>query len=147
MVGRTIDGQRRLGEVGLMLPLAVAVGLVTQGAAVVAVDTHGAVAVVAVGRDARGVDRDAGVVDAEAIALGVAVGEEPSLEHLVRGEADAGHDVGRVEGRLLDLGEVVLRVLVELEDADLDERGNPCGARPWSDRRGGTAASPRPARS
>ena len=62
------------------------------------------------------------VVHAEAVALRVAVGEQAALQHLVRREADAGHDVGRVEGRLLDLGEVVLRVAVQLHDAHLDER-------------------------
>ena len=62
------------------------------------------------------------MVHAEPVALGVAVGEEPPLQHLVRREADAGHDVGRVEGRLLDLGEVVLRVAVQLHDAHLDQR-------------------------
>ena len=33
-----------------------------------------------------------------------------------------GHDVGRREGRLLDLGEIVLRVAVQLQHADLDQR-------------------------
>ena len=37
-------------------------------------------------------------------------------------EADAGHDVGRVEGGLLDLGEVVLRVAVQFQHAHLDQR-------------------------
>ncbi len=73
-------------------------------------------------RAARGVHRDRVVVDAEAVALGVAVGKEPPLQHLVRREADARYNVRRVEGRLLDLGEVVLWVLVQIEDAHLDER-------------------------
>jgi hypothetical protein len=47
------------------------------------------------------------VVDAQAVALRVAVREEPSLQHLVGREADAGHEVGGIERRLLDLGEVV----------------------------------------
>ena len=36
--------------------------------------------------------------------------------------ADAGHDVGGRERGLLDLGEIILRIAVELEDADLDQR-------------------------
>ncbi|MCY1441489.1 hypothetical protein D9M71_578060 [compost metagenome] len=36
--------------------------------------------------------------------------------------ADAGDDVRRREGGLLDLGEVVLRVAIELQDAHLDQR-------------------------
>ena len=112
VVGGAFEAQRRLGELRLLLPLAVAVGLVAEGAAVVAVHPHGAVAVVAVDRAAGRVDRDQVVVHAEPVALRIAVGEEPPLQHLVGREADAGHDVGRVEGGLLDLGEVVLRVAV-----------------------------------
>ncbi len=115
------QGQRRLGEFRLLLPFAVAVGLVAKGAAVIAVNPHGAVAVEAVVRAAGGVDRDLVVVHAEPVALGIAVGKETPLEHLVGRKPDAGDDVGRVEGRLLDLGEVVFRVAVQLENAHLDQ--------------------------
>src|SRR3546814_2377568 len=66
------------------------------------------------------IHRDVVEVDAEAVALGVAVGEQPALQHLVGREADAGDDVGRREGCLLDFGKIVVRVAVELHDADLD---------------------------
>ena len=72
-------------------------------------------------RAAGGVDRDLVVVHAEPVALGVAVGKEPPLEHLVGRKADAGDDVGRVEGRLLDLGKIVFRVPVQFENAHLDQ--------------------------
>ena len=121
VVGGPFQAERRFGKFRLLLPLAVAVGLVAEGAAVIAVHPHGAVAVVAVERAAGGIDRDQVVVHAEPVALGIAVGKEPSLQHLVGREADAGHDVGRVEGRLLDLGKVVLRVAVQFEDAHLDQ--------------------------
>ncbi|MNY18587.1 hypothetical protein D3C86_1519760 [compost metagenome] len=62
------------------------------------------------------------MVDAEAIALGVTVGEESPLQHAIRREADTGHHVGRGEGRLLHVGEVVVRVLVKLQHADRDQR-------------------------
>ena len=62
------------------------------------------------------------MVNAQAVALRVAVREEPSLQHLVGREADAGHDVGGVERRLLDLGEVVFGVAVQLHHAHLDQR-------------------------
>ena len=52
VIGGALEAERRLGEVRLLLPLAVAVGLVAERAAVVAVDPHGAVAVVAVDRAA-----------------------------------------------------------------------------------------------
>ena len=52
----------------------------------------------------------------------VAVGEQAALQHLVGRGPDAGHEVGRVEGRLLDVGEVVLGVAVEHQPADLVQR-------------------------
>jgi hypothetical protein len=61
-------------------------------------------------------------VDAEPVTLRVAIGKEPRLEHLVRREANAWDDVGGREGGLLDFGEIVLRVAVELHDPDLDQR-------------------------
>jgi len=60
---------------------------------------------------AGAVDQNQVVVHTQAAALRVAAGEEPSLQHLVRRKADVRHDVGRIEGRLLDLGEAVLRVV------------------------------------
>lgn len=62
------------------------------------------------------------MVDAQTIAMGIAVGEQAPLEHLVRRETDTRHYVGRAEGSLLDLGEVVVRVAVQLEEAHLDQR-------------------------
>jgi hypothetical protein len=70
------------------------------------------------------------VVDAQAVALGVAVDEQAALQELVGREADAGHHVGGREGGLLHLGEVVLRPAVELQLAHLDER-ELRGARSW----------------
>src|SRR5690606_17772350 len=57
-VGVAGDLQRRLAELRLFLPLVEAVGLIVEAAAVVAVDPSDAVAMVAVDRAARGVDRD-----------------------------------------------------------------------------------------
>ena len=56
------------------------------------------------------------------MAVGVGVGEQPSEQHLVGARADAGDHVGRLEGGLLDLGEVVLRVAVEHQATDLVQR-------------------------
>ena len=57
----------------------------------------------------------------------VAVGEQAALQHLVGRRPDAGHEVARVERGLLDLGEVVVRVAVQHQPADLDQRVVPCG--------------------
>lgn len=107
--------------------LEVAVGQVLAGArvgvagAIVAVDDHGAVALEGVEGNGGGVDGDLLVVGAEAVAVGVGVGEEAGLEDGVGRGLDAGDEVGGGEGGLLDLGKVVLDVLVEGELADGSE--------------------------
>ena len=67
------------------------------------------------------VDRDLVVVDTQAVALGIAIGEEAALQHLIRREADAGHHGGRVEGCLFHILEIVLRVAVQFEHAHFDQ--------------------------
>ena len=122
VIGSAVKGKGRLGKLGLLLPLAIAVGLVAERAAVVAVDTHGPVAVIAVKRAAGFIDRNQVMVHPEAVALRIAIGKKAALQHLVGRKPDAGHNARRVEGRLLDLGKIVFRVAVQLHDADLDER-------------------------
>src|SRR5207244_5176711 len=51
----------------------------------------------------------------------VGVTEDPGWQHLGRGEADAGNDVGGGECDLFDLGKVVVGIAVQLEDANLDD--------------------------
>lgn len=58
------------------------------------------------------------VVDADAVAVGVWIGEEAGLEDRVGGGFDAGGHVGGVEGDLFDFGEVVASVFVQDEFAD-----------------------------
>ncbi len=70
----------------------------------------------------RPVDRQQRMIGAEAVAVRIGIGEEPALQHLVRAEADPGHDVGRAEGGLLDLGEIILGVAVQHHLADLEQR-------------------------
>ena len=125
LVGIAPDRQRRLLELRLLLPFAVAVRLIADGAAGVGIDAHLAIPVVTVDRAARRVDRDLVVVDAEAVALGVAVGEQAALQHLVRRKVDAGNDIRRIERRLLDVQEIVGRIAVQLEITDLDQRKIP----------------------
>src|SRR3989304_1253624 len=88
----------------------------------IAVNPHSAVAMVAVEWTAGGIDRDQVVVNAEPVALGIAIRKKAPLQHLVGRKADAWYDVGRVEGRLLDLGKIVFRVAVQFEDAYLNQR-------------------------
>src|SRR5882672_11772096 len=122
MRGPTFDLQHRLVKLRLVDPLAPAIGEVRGGSAEVAVSAHCAVAVIAVERAFRCVDGDVVVIDPQAVALRISIGEETSLQHLVGRIADARHDIGRRECRLSDFGEDVFGILVELEISDLDQR-------------------------
>jgi hypothetical protein len=70
------------------------------------------------------------VVDAEAIALGVTVGEEPTCSMRSGEKPMPGTTLAGVNG-LLHVGEVVVRVLVELQHAHRDQRVVLAGATPW----------------
>jgi len=45
------------------------------------------------------------MIDPQAVALRISIGEQAPLQHLVRRIADARHDVGRRKRRLFDFGE------------------------------------------
>src|SRR3990167_5695724 len=122
VVGCSPQAEWRLGEFRLLFPFTVTVGLVTRGAAVVAVHPHSAIAMVAMEGTARSVHRDQMVVHPETVALGIAVREQASLQHFVRRESDAWYHIRRVEGRLLDFGAVGFRVAVQFHDADFGQR-------------------------
>src|ERR1700733_6835144 len=112
----------RLGEIGLVIPETRAVGIKAYCAVQIAVCSHLAIAMVAVEWAFGGIDRDMVEIDTEPVALGVAVGEQSGLKHLVGRKADAWHNVGWRKGGLFHLGEIVLRVMVQLHHADLDQR-------------------------
>src|SRR5690554_2291050 len=59
---RTFQRHRRLAEIGLLLPFAISIRLVMQAAALVAVNPHGTIAVIAVDRATGRVYRDLVVV-------------------------------------------------------------------------------------
>src|SRR5271167_419225 len=98
--GITIDGQWRLRKVRLFLPFTVAVRLIAGSSPTVPIDSHGPVAMVAVEWALRRIDRDLRIVNPEPITLRVSIGEETSLQHLVRREADTGNDGRRRERSL-----------------------------------------------
>lgn len=76
-------------------------------------EVHEAIMVVIMMGALGGIGRQHQVVGAEAMPLGVAIGESPALEHLVIGEVDPRHDDRGVEGELLVLREEVVDVLVK----------------------------------
>lgn len=68
------------------------------------------------------VDRELLVVDSDAVSVSIGVGEEAGLEDRVGRGLDTGNEVGRVEGDLLNLSEVVLDVAVENELSEFAKR-------------------------
>lgn len=69
--------------------------------------------------DAWGVYRQLLVVDTDTVAVSVWVREETRLQHWVGGWLNTWWHVSWVKGDLLDLGEVVLDILVQVELSDL----------------------------
>ncbi len=57
-----------------------------------------------------------------AVPVRIGIAEQAAQQHLVRAGTDAGHHVGRLERGLLDFGEVVLRIAVQRQAAELDRR-------------------------
>ena len=98
--------------------LVVGVGVAT----VVTGEPHRAVLVIIVHRHQRRVHRQSLVVRADPMTMRVGVGEDACLQHLVRAEPDAGHYIGWAQRQLLDFGEVVVGIPVQLDDANLDQR-------------------------
>src|ERR1700730_4131600 len=119
--GITVDCQWRLRKVRLLLPFTVAVRLIAGSSPAVAIDSHGPVAVVAVERALRRIDWDEAVIDAESVPLCISIREQPTLQHLVRREADTGNDVCRREGSLLDVRKEVLCVPIQFHLTHLDQ--------------------------
>jgi len=62
------------------------------------------------------------VIGAQAVAVGIGVGEEAGLQDGIGGGLDVRDEMGRREGGLFDLGEVVLGILVENKLSDGSER-------------------------
>lgn len=72
-IGCPVKRQWRLAEVRLLLPFAVGVGLIVQPATVVTIYPHRAIAVITVHGAARRINRNLVMVDAQTVALRIAV--------------------------------------------------------------------------
>ena len=58
----------------------------------------------------------------KAIALCITVGEETSLQHLIGRKTDTFHNILRIESSLFYLGEVILRITIQLQDTYVLQR-------------------------
>src|SRR5690606_23749548 len=81
-----------------------------------------AIAVERADRATRLIDRDGAVIDAQTVALRIAIRKQTALQHFVGREADAFYNVGGVKGGLLYFSKVVIRIAVQLEIPDIDQR-------------------------
>lgn len=70
----------------------------------------------------RTVDRDLLVVGSQAVTVGIRVGIQAALQHLVGAGFNTRHQMGRRESHLLHFSKVVLGVAVESEATDGDQR-------------------------
>lgn len=87
------------------------------------IESHCAVALEVAKLEARPrrIDRELLEIDSDAMAMCIRIGKQPGLQHRVRRRFDARGQVGRVERNLLDFGEIVHRILIERELADLGQ--------------------------
>jgi hypothetical protein len=109
---RPLYRQHRLEELRLVCPQTLAVWMIGERASEIAIDSHLAVAMITLKRTFRSVHRDLVEIDSKSIPLRIPVGEKAPLQHLIGGKANSRHNVGRREGCLLHLGEIVGRIAV-----------------------------------
>lgn len=122
-----ISGQRTAGlqgqGPGTLLGSAERVGEIVGGSVLIVSHCHGAIALEVSHIDpVRAVNRDLHAVAAQAVPLGIAVGKESPLEHLIRRGLYSRYHVGRTEGQLFDFREIVGGVTIEDELADGQQR-------------------------
>src|SRR5437879_6010502 len=82
-----VEREPRLRELRLVVPQSLTIRVITRGRTQVPVGAHLTVAVVRMERTPRRVHRDVIEVNAQAVPLGVSIGEEAALQHFVGREA------------------------------------------------------------
>ncbi|MBB30600.1 MAG: hypothetical protein CME25_17050 [Gemmatimonadetes bacterium] len=118
------NAQRRFGKAGVLDRATKAVGFVigVDAARLMPEEVHLAILVIVMDGAFRRVHRQVFVMRAKPIAMRIGIAEDPGLQHLVGRIADPRHLVRRAEGRLFDLGEIVVGIAVQLDLAHLDQR-------------------------
>lgn len=87
------------------------------------VDSHGAVTLsIDYISSVGAVDRNLVIISTESVPVGVGIGEESALKHLIDGGLHAGNEVAGREGGLLSLGKIVFRIFVDDELSNGDQR-------------------------
>src|SRR5690606_33837373 len=104
-----------LRKIWLLLPFALTVWLIMQATALVAINTHRTITVVAVIWTTRCVHWYLRVIHTQTVALGVPIGEQSSLQHAVWRETYTWHNVRWVKGRLLNIGKIILRIFIQFK--------------------------------
>jgi hypothetical protein len=92
----------------------VRVWLIVRTASLVAIDGGRAISLIISNSSSVGaVNGDLLIVSSESVSVSIRVREESTLEHPIGRGLNAWNNVGRSKSRLLNLSEVVLRILVE----------------------------------
>jgi len=119
MLVRVSASKTSNGELSLLLAWVLnwaikSVWLIVRCTSLVAIDGGGAISlIVSNSSSIRAVDRNLFIVGTESVSVGVRVGEESSLEHLISRRLNAWDNMGRSKCRLLNFSEIVLWVFVE----------------------------------
>ena len=114
--------ERRLAILRRLLGAAEGIGLVIGvRIGIGGHEMHRPVLIVIMDRAFGRIDGQRFIMRADAMAMGVGIGEDARLQHLVGREPDARHDVGRRIGGLFDFREIIVGIAVELENANVDQ--------------------------
>jgi len=100
-----------------------AVGEIVGSGSLVSIDAHESISlVVSHAGGVRTIDGDLKIVGSKSVTMSVIVGEETSLKHLVGTGLNSWNKIGRGEGELFHLGEVVRWIFVQNQLSNWDKR-------------------------
>src|SRR5712671_592417 len=102
VISVAFERERRLSVFRLVVPQSLAIRVISRRRSQVSIRAHLTIAVIGVERTLRRIKRDVIKVDTKPVSLGIGIGEQAALEHLVGRETNSGDDIGWGEGGLLD---------------------------------------------
>src|SRR5699024_3340341 len=121
MISISFQTKRRLYKFLLLFPLAIAIGEIMNCRPFVSIYAHGSISVMIMKRTLRFIYRYLVVVHSQSIALRIAVGEQPSLQHLIGRKTYSWNHIGRIKGSLLHIGKIVVWISIELQYTHINQ--------------------------
>jgi hypothetical protein len=120
---KTINLVGLLGELLVISVVALRVGFVVSSGTLVSVDRHETVSLsIDDSASVRAVDGDLLVVDSQSVSVGISIGEESTLQHLIVGGFNTRNEMTRGESSLFDFSKIVFGVLVQNHLTYFDQR-------------------------